>query len=319
MSLTRVLADVDGPVRAWFESRLPNLKPMRLAWRAAGQPVDLCPEGVDRGVVGVAFDYRLPYFFGQTPAQQLMAASGAWDHEDWPTFAAALDATVERLEPAGRTLDPADEAELARYCWTLAVFESHFRMGRARRYLTPIDALGPAPGLAALLELAPAGGIEDLGGLVSKLQCSTLAEMLDRPVCLNPKFRSAGRLVGGADADILIDGLLVEVKTTKSDTMRRREDGYQLLGYLLLDQHAEHQIDSLGFYLSRIPALVSWPVAELLEEIAGSPVELADLRAESPWPAGLERVVSWVRRHEPGRSRGPRPFLSCTEVDPCVP
>ncbi|MEJ7766139.1 MAG: hypothetical protein WKF86_11650 [Acidimicrobiales bacterium] len=295
MSLTRVLADVDGPVRRWFESRLPNLKPMRLAWRAAGRPIVLCPDEVKPGIVGAAFDYRLRYFFGATPAEQLVAAAGAGDHEDWPAFAAALDATVDRLQPAGRALGVEDEAELARYCWVLAVFESHFRMG-GLRYETPIDALGPSPGIEALLGLAPAGGIEDLGRLVSKLQASPLAEMLDRPFCLNPKFRCAGRLVGGADADLLVDGLLVEVKTTKNNTMKRREDGYQLLGYLLLDQHVDHEIDSLGFYLSRIPTLMTWPVAELLEEIAGGPVDLADLRAEFAVAcrAGADRLA--IRR-----------------------
>lgn len=280
MSLTSVLNDVNGPVRRWFEARLPNLKPMQLAWRAAGPPVDLCPEGVKPDVVGTAFDYRLRYFFGPTPARELVAAKGARGHADWPGFAAALDATIERLRPAGRVLGPAGEAELARYCWALALFESPYRMGgRSRTTRTPIDMLGPAPGLDALLGLAPDAGIDELSRLVAKLQTSPLAEMLNLPFCLNPKFRSAGRLVGGADADLLVDGLLVEVKTTKDHTMRRR-DGYQLLGYFLLDQSDEYEIKSLGFYLSRVAELVTWPVADLLGQVAGRPVDVADLRAE---------------------------------------
>lgn len=46
--------------------------------------------------------------------------------------------------------------------------------------------------------------------------------------------REPSSLIGSADADFLVDGCLVEVKTTKRPASRR-EDLYQLLGYALLD------------------------------------------------------------------------------------
>ena len=49
---------------------------------------------------------------------------------------------------------------------------------------------------------------------------------------LNPVFR-ASRLVVGADADLIVDDMLVEIKTTV-DSRIRREQYNQLLGYYLL-------------------------------------------------------------------------------------
>lgn len=277
MSLVGILKQRHSPVRCWFEERLPNLKPLQAAWRGAGRPTIVCPNGVDRGTVGTAFDYRLRYLFGTTPVNRLVAGLGARSRGEWAPFADALDAAVERLRPIDRTLLSDEETELARYCWVLALFEARFRM--KGRYPTPLDTLGPEAGLDALLGLAPPGGIEDLAALVSLLHGSELAKLAGRPCQLNPMFRRSS-VIGDADADIVVDGMLLDVKTTRNHTMENRHDGYQLLGYLLLDEDDALHIDTVGFYLSRVPALLSWPVAELLPLVAGRPVDLGELRAE---------------------------------------
>ena len=238
-----------------------------------------CPEGVNRGIVGGAFDYRLRYLFDVTPATRFVAASRGRDHADWQAFRAKLDATVARLSPVGRRLDSQEENELNRYCWVLAVFDSHFRMGSGRGYKTPIDALGPSPGVDALLALAPPAGLEDLAGLMARLHASELAGLVGQPAHLNPTFAGSG-LVGGADADLVVDGLLVDVKTTQYTAMPKREVAYQLLGYLLMDLDDRLGIKSIGFYLSRVPALITWPAQELLELVAQKPVDLVQMRAE---------------------------------------
>ena len=40
------------------------------------------------------------------------------------------------------------------------------------------------------------------------------------------------------------------------------------------------KIHTVGFYLARVPSLVSWPVGDLLEDVAGGPVDLRELRRE---------------------------------------
>jgi hypothetical protein len=77
MSLTSMLGDRHGPLREWFEERLPDLRPMQTAYRAAGT-VSLVPSGViPYGTVGTAFDYRVRYYFAVTPPERFTAAKGA--------------------------------------------------------------------------------------------------------------------------------------------------------------------------------------------------------------------------------------------------
>lgn len=57
---------------------------------------------------------------------------------------------------------------------------------------------------------------------------------------LNPTFGEASRLVGGADADLVIDDAIIDIKTTKN--LRLERDYFnQLIGYFVL-----HEIAGVG-------------------------------------------------------------------------
>ena len=53
-----------------------------------------------------------------------------------------------------------------------------------------------------------------------------------------------------------------------------------LLGYLLLDYENAYRIEALGVYSARYAHLAIWPLAELLDVLAGGPVDLAQARAD---------------------------------------
>lgn len=92
----------------------------------------------------------------------------------------------------------------------------------------------------------------------------------------NPVF--AGSVdVGGADADLIIDTCLIDIKTTKSKGLDRKT-AYQLVAYLLLDYENQYRIDSLGFYLSRIPALIVWPADEAIAAMSNGLETVNSLR-----------------------------------------
>ncbi len=57
--------------------------------------------------------------------------------------------------------------------------------------------------------------------------------MNDRALLLNPTFGEASRSVAGADADLIVGDMLVDIKTTKNNTIKT-EYLNQLLGYFLL-------------------------------------------------------------------------------------
>lgn len=86
---------------------------------------------------------------------------------------------------------------------------------------------------------------------------------------LNPTFGDASRAIAGADADIIIDDLLLDIKVRK-DAAIAAEDFHQLIGYYLLYEiggidsiyYIPH-ITRVGLYSARYRLLSAWPVKDL--------------------------------------------------------
>ena len=80
--------------------------------------------------------------------------------------------------------------------------------------------------------------------------------------CLNPTFGAASDLVGGADADFILDNRLIDIKTTKYPTMTQ-DMWNQILGYYVLAniQNPENQITEIGIYFSRHGVLKTFDVS----------------------------------------------------------
>ncbi|WP_373525999.1 hypothetical protein [Nostoc sp.] len=88
-------------------------------------------------------------------------------------------------------------------------------------------------------------------------------------VLLNPDFGPGSLLVKGADADLILDDLLIDVKTTIKLTFERKAFD-QLLGYYTLsvierrfDPDIE-EITRLGIYFSRHAYLYEFPVDQVI-------------------------------------------------------
>ena len=99
------------------------------------------------------------------------------------------------------------------------------------------------------------------------------------PWVIGPTFQGSG-LVGGADADLIASGLLLDVKTTAKKLSLARVDVFQLLAYTLLDFENAYSLDSVGLFSARYGYMVIWNFRELLEELSGRPVDLPALREE---------------------------------------
>lgn len=104
--------------------------------------------------------------------------------------------------------------------------------------------------LAQLDIIYRSGIIDENLGTVSQEDIDDLRNLIDilppelfkaKKLCLlNPTFGQASYLVGGADADLLIDETLIEIKTIKNFGFRR-DHWFQLIGYFVL-----HNISSIG-------------------------------------------------------------------------
>jgi hypothetical protein len=141
--------------------------------------------------------------------------------------------------------------------------------------------------------------VEDLRrklGLARRLPSSPFVS--SRVCVLNPSFDKASRLVGGADADVLIDDTLIDVKTTKR-LLFTAEMFRQLVGYYVLSKvggiahgvRPKPQIRHLAVYFARFGVFASLPVERVV--------------TASNFPAFLH----WFKRRATSGPSGPRTTL----------
>lgn len=114
---------------------------------------------------------------------------------------------------------------------------------------------------------------------------------------------SGSVFVGGADADLILDGRLYDVKCT----LKPREDlpynVRQLIGYALLDWNDAYDLGEVGFYFARQGKWISWPLPDLIQQTTGDgTATLAGVRKEFEAVA-LQRSPLAAPRRARGRLR----------------
>ncbi len=115
---------------------------------------------------------------------------------------------------------------------------------------------------------------------------------------LNPTFGVGSEIVGGGDADMIVDGCLIDIKTTKKWALPI-DYIHQLVGYVVLsdlntgevEPGGHCAINKVGIYFSRHGHLVSWDINNIVdikgrEAIANAFVDLSEQTgAESDDPS----------------------------------
>jgi hypothetical protein len=179
-------------------------------------------------------------------------------------FFASLDGTLRELEPTGRRLERVQEELLARYCVVLALFEE---IARAGENINSLLYRRECSTVSDLLALSETHWTEDLCAMTWLFQ-ERFSELLSHPVVLNPTFVGSPD-VGGADADLILDNCLIDIKATVNPHIIQPVWLYQLLGYTLLDYDDRYQIREVGIYLARQGILLKWSLEELVYILTG--------------------------------------------------
>ena len=131
------------------------------------------------------------------------------------------------------------------------------------------------------LEVYNKSDIEDLQNLYEAIPKEKFNT--ENKVLLNPTFGDASRLVGGADADLIIDDALIDIKTVKSSSLRRH-DWRQIIGYSVLADldPGSPNVKHIGLYYSRFGEL--WTTG-------------ADIIYEKD---AYDKFKKWFESHAPG-------------------
>lgn len=292
MSLTSHLDDKSSPIRHFLYENFPNTQPfLKESRQVIRTSTTLRPSGpVPYSTIGTALDYRLRYYFEVTPKEELVAWLGCLISTGRTTlvadnppinteladeFFASLQDVLDTLQPKHRMLNRPDEERLAKYCFVLALFEQVFRAGLGIR--SPLFEQ-KFTNFQELLKLATMTSVNDMCEL-SFLFYEQFKGAFQSSVVLNPAF-AGSRDVGGADADFILDGNLVDIKATvnpKIDSIWI----YQLLGYVLLDYNDEYGITSIGLYMARQGLSFEWSLQDVLNILGNdSTLSLTEIRGQ---------------------------------------
>jgi hypothetical protein len=109
--------------------------------------------------------------------------------------------------------------------------------------------------------------IADLAGLTNIVD--TRMWQAKTRCILNPTFGKSSFYIGGADADLIIDDKLIDIKTTKYLKFTRQYFR-QLIGYHLLncrEQEMYKGLEHLGIYYSRHGILFTFPIPNMKRNI----------------------------------------------------
>jgi hypothetical protein len=289
MSLTSELDDAKSPLATFMTAVFPQTRDLSAALRAA------CPSGAEPlrpeipagkriawGTLGAAIDHRLRYAFSNNrePSESIqhsMAAAPRLARLDarhairqaGDELALMLSQVIAKECPADRarpmTLPPRAEAELARVCYDMGWFEEVYRSQRLWPG-TPLGDARPDLTIDQLLAAVPAYAVDDITAQVKLADLALTQLRATHPpeqVHAGPTFAGSPD-VDGADADMIIDDLLIEIKSTAKPSRLGKRDFYQALGYVILDYDNQYRIGRLGFYLTRFGRLVTWTVEEYL-------------------------------------------------------
>lgn len=308
VSLTSELANPASPISRFLAKELPDVDKLadRYGQWAAQQRKTVRPR--TRGPIawptlGHTIDHRIrvtlghPYgppirigvahFAGPWHPVGKSAAYGAL-HQAGLDLMNELDSRTSPPPPF--VLDGPDDTTYIRLCFVASLFEAVYRSG----VIDDDSLLAAADGtttLQTLLDQVPAYAVEDITAQLKLAeQQDALGWMLDAKGVCGPVFAGSDA-VGGADADFIYGGELVDCKATVKPGKLGAREIYQLVGYLLLDFTDQYGIGAVSLYLSRQGAMITWGTTELLATL-GATKTLPELRqglARALAPAGRTR------------------------------
>ncbi|MFJ8827672.1 hypothetical protein ACIREE_38775 [Streptomyces sp. NPDC102467] len=305
MSLVDGLRSPHTPLRRFLDRELSaGARPLRSSFRAQHRAdhVLLPPPGVgtEAGTVGTVIDQRLRLAFtAAAPVDDASLAGieltgriggrgqGLRMRSVGNELAARLAETVHCLDLDNRGL-PIDRGQdeeelLARMLIAAAWYQVLARtpIGFAYTPLAKTAIEDPSAfSLTRLLQLPHPDLVVDVTAQLNKAAHGPLQALRARTGpedCIGGPTFASSRIT--ADADIVIDGLLLDFKSARRPlTEMSQRTAWQLTGYLLLDAADRYRIDTVGLYLTRSGALVSWPVDDFLALLGACRRDLPDLR-----------------------------------------
>jgi hypothetical protein len=234
-------------------------------------------------LIGTAMDYRVRSFFTDAPYRAgpvqdgLLKFKYVWKIETGKRtilnrlcgrpaeklitqFNRYSRELFEKLRPMRRNLSSRAEDKLCRYCVLLARLD-HFRRGQDYYFWETMDA-GRFDIDAHLASIDPRW-IEDVFRTAAAYRSRHTKLIRTFSNVHHGKPLTGSVDVGGADFDLVVDGCLIDIKTTVKPKITT-ENLRQLVGYWLLDYHDRFDIRAASVHLTRQDHEQRFEVVDLL-------------------------------------------------------
>lgn len=290
MSVTSQLDDLASPLAVFMGKRFMNTRPLLtgLNRELARNPLIEPPpvERFDYGLVGTAFDYRLRMYFSPTAttkgytvaelgADRAVTCAVELARADRERLADTSRATLGRVAEilagagvVGRRLSQGDENQVNRACIVLALFEQCYRV-RPRPDFAIVQAL--IAGQDAIFGLVRSEWVDDLRVLSWRFHETQAAILTSKSFFLNPVFLGSID-VGGADGDLIVDGELIDITTSRQPLARAKL--FEIIAYALLDYEDQYVIRTASVYVARRGVRTRWSLDDLMERLSGERTDL---------------------------------------------
>lgn len=231
--------------------------------------------------IGIAFDYRLRLHLGfetqtnvlrNAPFRMAMIGSGLGRTIDlrW----------MESMEELLEITPNGSDNTLARASVILAWLDQGFR--GSPRWPSGMVAMAQQAQHSNWRweDVASFVGVEIAEEVSELMRVAIESEIPEGEATCGPEF-AGSRSIDGADADLIIDQCIYDVKTVADARRNFPKSIRQILGYVFLDWVDQYRLERIGMYYSRQGTWMTWPLNDLLSVAASSqPITVEELRDE---------------------------------------
>ena len=284
--VTTELRDTASPVALFMKERF-NLRDIQKQYRTQ------CPEIIVPGnltageaaVLGTAADWQMRFLIHPEPDLHLASlgvmeldvlSGGIKGGFDQRGLLGQVNEVLRYEGGTGSFTGPVEGSKmepetLCRACWGLALLTAVFRAGER--------AASALEGVESLMTACPPEGLKQLNMFRQVMEERLLPELSARKGrwILGPVFAGSSYMRG--DGDLIAADLLLDLKTTKKNTLGGK-DMYQIITYALMDWDDDYGLREFGFFNPRYGHLAVWDIRKLLDDLSGGAVTLDSARAE---------------------------------------
>ncbi|WP_394253539.1 hypothetical protein [Arthrobacter pityocampae] len=277
--LSKDAIDPKTSIGQYVRANFPNMKPLQAEYKAVAGDLVIDSMGAHAATVGTAVDLIVRLIL--EPDETPMSALIFYPFEGYRQVVHELAGFVGR---------PDDRELAARAAWALALCVSAHRAGAAGAPFIPSLVGSGNFTVDTMLDQADDAAVSELVAL-RELAEERLIPALSGPYSLGPTFDLSDHGPGrryAAEADLIADGLLIDVKTTLAPKNKvglrpdvlKPVNVYQLLGYALLDYSNRYNIDRVGIFSARYGVLTEWPLDRVTSVTSGGSFDFPAARQE---------------------------------------